>query len=153
MIWSCVASSKPSFKDTLIKKDVDSKENYRRRYSSTSTLGSSGYMSTTLTETNNNSLKVDHQSYHAYQRWKLRERDSSESDTITDCPIEIRGVSVDNSPKTKSGVPWKKIFTSGPVLSLLLFRFSFFWTFLIIMSKLPTYMNDILHVSPTEVST
>lgn len=55
------------------------------------------------------------------------------------------------SSDVKLRVPWMALFTSPPVLALLFFRFSFFWTFLMIMNKLPTYMNDILHVSPTEV--
>ena len=76
---------------------------------------------------------------------------SSVVQVIKDGTLSSSSRSTDSSSCTKVHVPWKALFTSPPVLSLLFFRFSFFWTFLMIMNKLPTYMNDILHVSPTEV--
>lgn len=77
---------------------------------------------------------------------------SSVVQVIKDGTLSSSSRSTDSSSCIKVRVPWKALFTSPPVLSLLFFRFSFFWTFLMIMNKLPTYMNDILHVSPTEVS-
>lgn len=76
---------------------------------------------------------------------------SSGDVTATAKDIERTSASSTASFDKKLKVPWKALFTSPPVLALLFFRFSFFWTFLMIMNKLPTYMNDILHVSPTEV--
>lgn len=77
---------------------------------------------------------------------------SSSDVTSTEKDVERTSASSTASSDTKLKVPWKALFTSPPVLALLFFRFSFFWTFLMIMNKLPTYMNDILHVSPTEVT-
>ncbi|XP_037050115.1 uncharacterized transporter slc-17.2-like [Bradysia coprophila] len=47
-------------------------------------------------------------------------------------------------------VPWRAIFTSPPVLAVIASRFSIGWTFFTILSKLPAYLNDVLHVTPTE---
>lgn len=49
-------------------------------------------------------------------------------------------------------VPWRAILTSAPVLSVIASRFSLGWTFFTILSKLPAYLNDVLHMTPTEVS-
>lgn len=49
-------------------------------------------------------------------------------------------------------VPWRAILTSTPVLSIIASKFSLGWTFFTILSKLPAYLNDVLHVAPTEVS-
>lgn len=49
-------------------------------------------------------------------------------------------------------VPWRAILTSTPVLAIIASKFSLGWTFFTILSKLPAYLNDVLHVAPTEVS-
>lgn len=49
-------------------------------------------------------------------------------------------------------VPWGAILTSTPVLAVIACRFSVGWTFFTILSKLPAYLNDVLHVTPNEVS-
>lgn len=49
-------------------------------------------------------------------------------------------------------VPWRAIFTSAPVLAVAASRFSLGWTFFTILSKLPAYLNDVLHIAPTEVN-
>ena len=49
-------------------------------------------------------------------------------------------------------VPWRAILTSTPVLAVIASKFSLGWTFFTILSKLPAYLNDVLHVAPTEVS-
>lgn len=49
-------------------------------------------------------------------------------------------------------VPWRAILTSTPVLAVIASKFSLGWTFFTILTKLPSYLNDVLHVAPTEVS-
>lgn len=57
------------------------------------------------------------------------------------------------SKKTQAPpVPWRSILTSAPVLAVIASRFSLGWIFFTILSKLPAYLNDVLHVTPTEVS-
>lgn len=73
------------------------------------------------------------------------------------CIQQTRGTG-NNSHGTASSklrgpqVPWRAILTSTPVLAVISFRFSLGWTFFTILSKLPAYLNDVLHVTPTEVS-
>ncbi|KAJ6627063.1 Sialin [Pseudolycoriella hygida] len=47
-------------------------------------------------------------------------------------------------------VPWVAMLTSPPVLAVIVSRFSLGWTFFTILTKLPAYLNDVLHVTPTE---
>lgn len=56
------------------------------------------------------------------------------------------------SNKISGPVPWRAILTSAPVLAVIASKFSLGWTFFTILSKLPAYLNDVLHVAPTEVS-
>lgn len=62
--------------------------------------------------------------------------------------------STSNEPKRrkKRAVPWKAILTSKPVIAVILSKFLLRWTFYTIVMKLPTYLNDVLHVTVTEVS-
>ncbi|KAI1288230.1 Sialin [Halotydeus destructor] len=52
--------------------------------------------------------------------------------------------------RTRPPVPWRAILTSSPVIAVIISKFSLGWTFFTILSKLPAYLNDVLHVSPTE---
>lgn len=67
-----------------------------------------------------------------------------------DCIRETKGAASD-APKAKPPVPWLAILTSLPVLTAIVARFSLGWTYLLLQSKVPTYLNDILHVPPTMV--
>ena len=49
-------------------------------------------------------------------------------------------------------VPWVKIFTSPPVLAIITSKFCLSWCFFTLLTKLPAYLHDVLHVSPTQVS-
>ena len=48
-------------------------------------------------------------------------------------------------------VPWSKIFTSAPVLAIITSKFCLSVCFFTLLTKLPAYLHDVLHVSPTEV--
>lgn len=41
--------------------------------------------------------------------------------------------------------PWKKIFTSTPVMAIAVAHFSYTWGFYTLLTQLPSYMNDILN--------
>lgn len=47
-------------------------------------------------------------------------------------------------------VPWKAIFTNQAVLANVFSKFFLRWTFYTLVMKLPTYLNDVLHMSPTK---
>lgn len=49
-------------------------------------------------------------------------------------------------------VPWVRIFTSPPVLAIITSKFCMGWSFFTLLTKLPAYLHDVLHVSPTQVS-
>lgn len=49
-------------------------------------------------------------------------------------------------------VPWVRIFTSAPVLAIITSKFCMGWCFFTLLTKLPAYLHDVLHVSPTQVS-
>lgn len=57
-----------------------------------------------------------------------------------------------SSSRSRPPVPWRAILTSTPVLAVIASKFSLGWTFFTILSKLPAYLSDVLHVAPTEVS-
>lgn len=48
-------------------------------------------------------------------------------------------------------VPWFRIFTSPAVLAIVTSKFCLGWSFFTILTKLPAYLHDVLHVSPTQV--
>ena len=48
-------------------------------------------------------------------------------------------------------VPWLRIFTSPPVLAIITSKFCLSWSFFTLLTKLPAYLHDVLHVSPTQV--
>lgn len=58
----------------------------------------------------------------------------------------------DDEIKPTHNVPWVDILTSGVVWTTIITRFSLGWTFLLVQTVMPTYINDILHVPPTKVS-
>ena len=60
------------------------------------------------------------------------------------------GVSMSKS--TKKDVPWLKIFTSLPVWAISVAKFCGAWGNLMLMSKLPSYLKSMLHVTIQEVS-
>lgn len=47
-------------------------------------------------------------------------------------------------------VPWKAIFTNKAVLANVFSKFFLRWTFYTLMMKLPTYLSEVLHMSPTK---
>lgn len=49
--------------------------------------------------------------------------------------------------KKMKAVPWKSIFTSIPVISLILSLVLGDWAYYIVLIDLPKYMHDVLHVS------
>lgn len=49
-------------------------------------------------------------------------------------------------------VPWVQIFTSPAVLAIITSKFCLGWCFFTLLTKLPAYLHDVLHVSPTQVS-
>lgn len=53
--------------------------------------------------------------------------------------------------KIRPKVPWKSLLTSGPVIAVVVSKFSLGWTYLMLLSKLPAYLHDVLHIPPTEV--
>lgn len=57
--------------------------------------------------------------------------------------------------KTKSvarKMPWRKIFSSGPFLALLCCKFMHAFSGFVILTKLPAYLDNVLHISSTNVS-
>lgn len=50
-------------------------------------------------------------------------------------------------------VPWVRILTSPPVLALITSKFCMGWCFFTLLTKLPAYLHDVLHVPPTQVTT
>lgn len=52
--------------------------------------------------------------------------------------------------KKKRKVPWKAIFTNKAVLANVFSKFFLRWTFYTLMMKLPTYLSDVLHMTPTK---
>lgn len=52
--------------------------------------------------------------------------------------------------RKKSPVPWCAILTNKAVLANVFAKFFLRWTFYTLIMKLPTYLNDMLHMSPTK---
>lgn len=52
--------------------------------------------------------------------------------------------------KKKRAVPWLAIFTNKAVLANVFSKFFLRWTFYTLVMKLPTYLHDVLHLSPTK---
>jgi ACS family sodium-dependent inorganic phosphate cotransporter-like MFS transporter 5 len=52
--------------------------------------------------------------------------------------------------KKRRPVPWKAIFSNEAVLANVFSKFFLRWTFYTLVMKLPTYLNDVLHMSPTK---
>jgi ACS family sodium-dependent inorganic phosphate cotransporter-like MFS transporter 5 len=55
------------------------------------------------------------------------------------------------SSVSSARVPWVRIFTSAPVLAIITSKFCMGWCFFTLLTKLPAYLHDVLHVSPTQV--
>ena len=64
--------------------------------------------------------------------------------------VEGEGNSSKKRKKRRKPVPWKAIFTNQAVLANVFSKFFLRWTFYTLVMKLPTYLNDILHMSPTK---
>ncbi|KAI1304602.1 Sialin [Halotydeus destructor] len=58
-------------------------------------------------------------------------------------------VDTDRQAQEKPSVPWKGIFTSLPVWSLIMGRFTVTFSTSIFMAKLPAYINDVLQIGTT----
>lgn len=43
--------------------------------------------------------------------------------------------------------PWKRMFTSPPMLALIVAQMGHSWAFFIVVNEMPKYMNDVLRVS------
>lgn len=56
-----------------------------------------------------------------------------------------------NANRIRPRVPWKQILTSGPVIAIVISKFSLGWSYLMLLSKLPAYLHDVLHIAPTQV--
>lgn len=52
---------------------------------------------------------------------------------------------------TKPSVPWRLIMTSPAVISILISKFSLGFSYSTLLSKLPSYLHDVLHIPPTQV--
>lgn len=55
-----------------------------------------------------------------------------------------------STPTSSVRVPWGEIFTSPPVLAVMVSKFCLGWAYFTLLSKLPAYLHDVLHVPPTE---
>lgn len=64
-------------------------------------------------------------------------------------PIE-EGQSKQRSHQEKKPISWKKLFTSQHIWAMMVAFFASNWSFTTVLLFLPTYLRDILHVSPTE---
>lgn len=71
---------------------------------------------------------------------------------IYDKGIDPEGNDHINNNGIRPRVPWKQILTSGPVIAVVISKFSLGWSYLMLLSKLPAYLHDVLHIAPTEVS-
>lgn len=60
--------------------------------------------------------------------------------------------STSSAVKTRPYVPWRDILTSPPVLAVIVSKFCGGWIYFTLLSKLPAYLHDALHVPPTQVS-
>jgi len=68
--------------------------------------------------------------------------------------LEASGTSTEtvmDSMTSRPSVPWKEIATSPPVLAVICSKFCGGWTYFTLLSKLPAYLHDALHVPPTQV--
>lgn len=65
---------------------------------------------------------------------------------------DVNGNEKDGKSENKPALPLRQILTSRPVIVAIIARFSLGWTFLMFQTKLPAYLNDILHMSTTKVS-
>ena len=52
----------------------------------------------------------------------------------------------------RPSVPWRLIITSPPVLSIFVSKFSLSFSYFTLLSKLPSYLHDVLHIPPTQVN-
>lgn len=59
---------------------------------------------------------------------------------------------VEQKSKVSRKTPWKTIFTSAPVLALIATKFLYLATSFVLVSKLPDYLANVLHISSTNVS-
>ena len=74
-------------------------------------------------------------------------RDTSDEEapgTSHDCSSKVR------RNRKKLPVPWLAILTNKAVLANVFAKFFLRWTFYTLIMKLPTYLNDMLHMSPTK---
>lgn len=63
---------------------------------------------------------------------------------------------IDNNISVRTGlrkrsVPWIAIFTSMTVIATVISKFTVMWNYLLIMLKLPAYLNTVFDISGTEV--
>ena len=56
-----------------------------------------------------------------------------------------------SSSSSRPFVPWREIATSPPVLAVIVSKFCQAWSYFTLLSKLPAYLHDALHVPPTQV--
>lgn len=56
-----------------------------------------------------------------------------------------------NNNGVRPRVPWSAILTSPPVIAVVISKFSLGWSYLMLLSKLPAYLHDVLHIAPTQV--
>lgn len=57
-----------------------------------------------------------------------------------------------SSLSNRPSVPWRLIITSPPVLSIFVSKFSLSFSYFTLLSKLPSYLHDVLHIPPTQVN-
>lgn len=56
-------------------------------------------------------------------------------------------VGIQHGEITVSSIPWRKLFTSPPVLALVVAQIGHTWGLFTMITDLPKYMNDVLHFS------
>lgn len=65
---------------------------------------------------------------------------------------ESRASRPSSSLSNRPSVPWRLMLTSPAVLSIFVSKFSLSFSYFTLLSKLPSYLHDVLHIPPTQVS-
>ena len=74
------------------------------------------------------------------------------STSITFSSSSSSSSSSSNSLSHRPNVPWRLIITSQAVISILISKFSLSFSYFTLLSKLPSYLHDVLHIPPTQVN-
>jgi MFS family permease len=95
--------------------------------------------------------REQHLDQHAFE---IREEATARIERISASNniLTTSGSSMTSGVKSRPFVPWREILTSPPVLAVIVSKFCGGWTYFTLLSKLPAYLHDVLHVPPTQVS-